>query len=523
MALLQIHELHEVRDRVLLLVNRLETLLPRELPVFRPHLEKTIQKLNESLKQAAIPERYRVAIVGRFKVGKSSFVNALLNEQLAGVNSQPETAAISVLRYSEQFRAEVELVSKEDWDQLETQYKSNAQDPALKRYERFILFNERTPRKEKDGKEVVRESHDLDSLLAEWVQPTGRKYCIEIGSGSSKEERRLFNNQINDFTSSRKPLHLLVNKLTIYAPVPFLRDNIELIDTPGLDDTERFRVFLTEELVRDVDAILFLTTSGAAYGQGDKEFILRQLRRKQIKHLQIVVTKSDETFENSVRDADENGDTPPSFAEFTKRELARVRSEAQETLNELLKTNELSDDDGFYFMQQLDDVPIHLVSKRYHAEGDIERGGIERVKETLFSMLSHSNRFESSYAVLDRALASTLGTLSRSFEERLSTLEAHFDPQKVKDEIESIRTLLSKKVDAYAKQSENAIEYLRKDQDTFFKLAPTSYDYIAMLGKDVLPIWRDQILHDIGRLGVTRGGAVCTTSRFRSQTGFSLK
>jgi hypothetical protein len=29
-----------------------------------------------------------------------------------------------------------------------------------------------------------------------------------------------------------------------------------LIDTPGLDDTERFRVLLTEDLVKNVDAIL---------------------------------------------------------------------------------------------------------------------------------------------------------------------------------------------------------------------------------------------------------------------------
>ena len=77
----------------------------------------------------------------------------------------------------------------------------------------------------------------------------------------------------------------------------------------GLDDTERFRVALTEERVKDVDAILFLTISGASYSQSDKEYIVRQLRRKQLKHLQIIVTKCDETFANAVRDAKDNDDT----------------------------------------------------------------------------------------------------------------------------------------------------------------------------------------------------------------------
>ena len=484
MALLQIHQLHEARDRILLLLSRIESIAESELEAFRPALHRIRDQLKHALAQAAIPERYKVAIVGRFKVGKSSFVNTLLNEQLAGVNSQPETAAISVLRYADRFRAEIELVSREEWDKLTQRYRENPQDPAVKRVERFKAFNSRSNRKDEGAS--TRESYDLKLLEDRWIIPGGKVHTIEMPTEGNKTDRKLFNSEIRSFTSSQKPLHLLVNKLTIYAPVPFLRDSVELIDTPGLDDTERFRVFLTEELVRDVDAILFLTTSGAAYGQSDKEFILRQLRRKQIKHLQIVVTKCDETYKNTVRDAEENDDEPPSYDEFCKKELARVRAEAQDTLNELLDSNSVSDDDGFYFMQQLDEVPIHLVSKQYHVDGDLKKGGIEQVRETLFTQLSEGKRFESSYEILDRALETALTALRRGFDERISTLEAHFDPRKVKEEIESIRSLLSSHLDKYAKQSEGAIGYLRKDQETFFKLAPTAFDYIAILGKEVL-------------------------------------
>ena len=105
---------------------------------------------------------------------------------------------------------------------------------------------------------------DVARLETQWVKPGGHVHTLTAGDWKSKEAKKAFKREVRKFTSSQEPLHYLVNKLTIYAPIPILRDHIEFIDTPGLDDTERFRVLLTEELVRDVDAILFLTTSGAS-------------------------------------------------------------------------------------------------------------------------------------------------------------------------------------------------------------------------------------------------------------------
>jgi hypothetical protein len=65
--------------------------------------------------------------------------------------------------------------------------------------------------------------------------------------------------------------------------------------------------------------------------------------------------------------------------EFRIREMNRVKEEAQSTLSELLRSNQLTDEDGYYFIQQLDEVPVHLISTKYHDSGDIERGGIEAV------------------------------------------------------------------------------------------------------------------------------------------------
>ncbi|MDX2109645.1 MAG: MIT C-terminal domain-containing protein [Verrucomicrobiota bacterium] len=479
MSMLLVHELHEARDRILLLRQQLTEAREREISAYHPFLNEQIELLSKALAEARIPERYRVAVVGRFKVGKSSFVNKLADERLAGVDTNPETAAISVFRYDSQARAEVELISKEAWDRLAADHAEDPKSPDVKRYDRFVTFNERAARR--DNVMI-----DLSALANQWVVAGGKSHPVGAQDWDSKAGKKAFLAEIRKFTTSQEPLHYLVNKLTIYAPIPILRDQIELIDTPGLDDTERFRVLLTEDLVKDVDAILFLTVSGASYGQGDKEFIIRQLRRKQIKHLQLIVTKCDETFENAVHDAKENDETPPTYQEFCVRESRRVRTEAKATLDELLQSNQLTDEEGYYYIEQLDNVPVHLISAKYHQDGDAEKGGIDGVRDGLYRILSTSQRFEQSRTVLNGRLEMVLGRLRRSYSERLNTLEMEFDPAKVRAEIESIRTALSKNLDAFGERSGEALGLLAREQEAFFATLPAYLDQVTMHAKEVL-------------------------------------
>jgi hypothetical protein len=458
----------------------------KEIPAYVPFLDQQVRFLDDALEQARIPERYRVAVVGRFKVGKSNFVNKLAGERLAGVDTNPETAAISIFRYDPQARAEVELISREEWERLEADHADDPKNPELKRYDRFVHFNERPTRRDKDGKELARQPADLKVLIDRWVRPGGFAHRIDCADWNTKEGKKRFLADIRKFTSSQEPLHYLVNKLTIYAPIPILRDQIELIDTPGLEDTERYRVLLTEELVKVVDAILFLTESGAAYSQGDKEFIVRQLRRRQIKHLQLIVTKSDATFANKERDARENDDPPPDYGTFQRQEIDRVRREVQVTLNELLQSNELSDEEGYYFIEQLDNVPVNLISTKYHDDGDINRGGIEAVRDGLYRILSTSQRFAHARSILVERLDAGLKRLRDNYRERLGAIEQDFDPKRVREEIEAIRNALASKLDFFAKSSEGLVALLKKQQDAFNSMLPTHLDVIGLLAREAL-------------------------------------
>jgi GTP-binding protein EngB required for normal cell division len=330
------HPLLEVRDCAVALRDKLAEAKKYELPSYRPYLDEQIKSLDEALDLAKIPDFYRVAIVGRFKVGKSSFVNKLTDERLTGVETSPETAAISLLRYAENAYAEVKFISAEEWQAQREAYQADPNDPEAKRYAGFSKFNERPTRRDRDGHIVQHTRFDLKALEAKWLRSGGYTHRITPAGWKTKEDKTRFRAEIRKFTSSQEPVHYLVDRLVVYAPVPILGDNIELIDTPGLDDTERFRVRLTEDLVKEVDAILFLTEAGASYSQSDKDFIVRQLRQRQIKHLQIIATKIDKTYDAKVHDCRENDEEPPTFEDFCRKEEDRIRTEVKRTLDELL-------------------------------------------------------------------------------------------------------------------------------------------------------------------------------------------
>jgi len=486
MSVLLVHELHEARDRLLLLRNRLTAARQHEIPPYRDYLDDQVAALTKALEDARIPDSYKVAVVGRFKVGKSSFINKLAQEKLAAVDANPETAAISIFRYDEDTRAEVEFVTADEWQKLAELHSDNPKDPEAKRYAGFTGFNSRPLSKDKDGKEVPRTPADLNDLASRWIQAGGLKHTVRATNWNTKEGKQAFRRDLRQFTSSQEPLHYLVKKLTIFAPIPLLRDHIELIDTPGLDDTERFRVQLTEDHVREVDAILYLTTSGAAYGQTDKEFIIRQLRHQQLRHLQLIVTKADHTYADTLRDAEEKDETAPSFAEFRAAQVSRVKAEVRQTLDELLVSNETKDEEGYYFIQQLDSVGIHLISTKLHDDGRIEDAGIDAVREGLYKVLSTSRRFADSRRILVERLDMALTALRLRFADRISAIEKDYDPQRVKAEIESIKTALSARLDVFEHEAGSLIDQLEQQQTAFDKTLSFKLDAICFAAREVI-------------------------------------
>jgi hypothetical protein len=383
----------EIRDA---LVQKIQNTDERQWGIGR-ECGRTAEALSSLLTNQIIPDCYKVAVVGRFKAGKSSFVNELLGTRLAGEDTSRETAAVTTFRHGPAVKAEIQFVSQESWDALKKLYKEDPKHTDAHRVEMWESFIDK-PRKNSDGQII--EVFNLQELEKTFVKAGGHNIEILLDEPSEKASENAFRRKLKEFTSGTRPLHCLVERIEITSPASILEEGVLLIDTPGLDDTERFRVSLTQKTVEDVDAVLFLTKSGLAYGQSEKDFLLTLLRKGTVKQLIFVITQVDQTYEQHLRNADSNDEEPESIE-------ARIRHEERDIRDEIEKTlNELSGEDSpamRRYREQLGVVGLAFTSATNHRDWKIGRdirhkiyvedpGGIEHMKEQLLHLLCTESR-----------------------------------------------------------------------------------------------------------------------------------
>lgn len=442
---------------------------------------RAAELLSSLLTNQVVPENYRVAVVGRFKAGKSSFVNELLGARLAGEDTSPETAAVTTFRHGNSVKATIRFVGRESWDAIKSLHKEDAKHVDAHRVKMWESFIDK-PRKNSDGKII--EVFDLPGLEKTYVKPDGHSIEILLGKTDDKTAENAFRKKLKEFTSGTRPLHCLVERIEIASPAPILDEGVLLIDTPGLDDTERFRVSLTEKAVENVDAVLFLTKSGVAYGQSEKDFLLTLLRKGTVKQLIFVITQVDQTYDQHLRNAESNDEDPESIASRIRHEEQRIRDEIEKTLNEL------SGEDSpamRRYREQLGVVRLAFTSAANHRDSkagkhiehrihDDDPGGIEQMKKQLLHLLSTESRLalvahniaggtKSALEELLTIVANRRAALrdikdGEVAEQKLATFRVEFESARERFQIAAVEqvAVLKQNLDARRKQNNHIIE-----------------------------------------------------------------
>jgi signal recognition particle receptor subunit beta len=388
---------------------------------------KAVVGLQKLLQKNQAPHEYKAAVIGRFKAGKSSFVNVLLDRRLAGVDTSPETAAVTTLRAGDKVIAKINLIDKSVWNDLKALHRNDPTDPEAHRVANWLKFGKGL----RSGSPAETEAFDLDQIESEHLRAGGHTLIIPMNEGVGREAQRKaetdFQRRIKQYTSSTKPQHCLVESIEIETPSDLLGEGVTLVDTPGLDDTERFRVQLTERAVQDVDAVLFLTKSGASYGQSEKDFVLSLLRKGTIKQLIFVVTQVDHTYEQHVREARDQDIDPDPIAVRIEAERRRLRAEIEATLDEL--AGEAGSAAAARYRDQLNSVEIAFTSAANHTDhirketikfpiAPDDPGGMRNIKETLFRILSTESRLAATKYVIQTGVISVLQEMVTVVEKR---------------------------------------------------------------------------------------------------------
>ena len=164
-------------------------------------------------------ESFSIAVVGEFKRGKSTLINALLGQEILPSDVLPCSATLSRIIYGPK--------------------------PLVK-----LLF--------KDG----REEEVAISQLTDYV---------------------------TKLTPGSETTAASVQEAIIYYPVNYCRNNVEIIDTPGLSDDENMTA-VTLSVLQRVEVVVMVISALAPFSELESEFITQNLLKNNLDHIIFVVT-----------------------------------------------------------------------------------------------------------------------------------------------------------------------------------------------------------------------------------------
>lgn len=216
------------------------------------------------LKDQLANQTFTVGVVGVFNTGKSTLLNAMMGEEILSSYILPETASITTLRNGDQ-GVSVHYWTRDEWTRLEDEASQGADQSV------------------KDAIDGVKAR--FGSRIEQFITASGR-----IDHGIPRD-------QISRYTAanSEDSHAMLVREVDVYGDYDLCRDNIRIVDTPGLNDPIRIREWVTEhKFLPHCDLILFLLPSGQAFTRFDREFLTRQKEKGRLNKVFFIITKCDQ-------------------------------------------------------------------------------------------------------------------------------------------------------------------------------------------------------------------------------------
>lgn len=181
-------------------------------------ISERIRELEEVVKS----RKYRVAVIGEFKRGKSSLINALIGAQVLPTDILPMTASITHIHYGEEKRITIEY---------------------------------------KDGS-------------------TEKKSIEELIDYATK------------FDEEKEKTSESIKEVLVSYPSVLCKNNIDIFDTPGMNDDEKMSK-ITLSILGDIDAAIMVISACSPLSMTEQELIIRLIEEQGIRHIIFAVTYID--------------------------------------------------------------------------------------------------------------------------------------------------------------------------------------------------------------------------------------
>lgn len=296
-----------------------------------------VDRLNKKLETM----HFQVAVVGEFKRGKTSFINALLRKQILPADVVPATATINRITYG-----------------------------------------------------------NVPSSYIQWKD----------GRPDEKIEIERLADYITKLTASSAILAQDIKEAVVRYPCRFCENNVDLIDTPGMNDDDVMNNVTIQQL-SNIDLAIVILDPGAPVSNTEACFVAQLVENEQICKIVFVVSKMDTVFGSQ-----------------RERLLETIRQRLKDHVREvLLKTHTDGDEvmEKYYALfSEIILFPVSSVQALYAYEiGDqqiLEGSGFQKLNDELLPLIIQTQHSAAVLTTLQAVIriSHAFGQLLKRWEER---------------------------------------------------------------------------------------------------------
>lgn len=261
----------------------------------------------------------KIGIVGGVKAGKSSFLNALLfrGRDILPKAATPMTAALTKISYSETPYAKIVFYEDKDWnaillnaatfdERLETAIANEKKRRAERQksiYTRKLQNNMAAVQEDSlDQYTIERLKKNIDEEFRACKELTEmankRGVAVNTLLGSDKEIPLSDNLEadLKEYVGAEGKYTPFVKYIELGMNEPMLKD-LEIIDTPGLNDPIVSRSIVTKRFLKNCDAAFLMSFCGQFMSAQDVTFLLKALPQEGIRHVVLIGSKFDSVLQ----------------------------------------------------------------------------------------------------------------------------------------------------------------------------------------------------------------------------------
>jgi GTPase Era involved in 16S rRNA processing len=234
-------EINQERFKELAAFDRLRENIAGRMEKLASSLENSLGNSQgvEDLRRHATELRagvFRVLVMGDFNRGKSTMLNAVLGSEVLPINATPTTAVITLIRYGEEPKVRVIMTDNRQTDMTFDEFKS--------------------------------------------------RYQLNVEDGTAQDS-----NMLDRFSE--------VSQAIVEYPLELCRNNVELVDSPGLNDHPARTARVMQQLAQ-TDAVIFVFDAMHFYTQQERDYLENLQRRHGLTNIFFMVNAWDNIEKSSL-------------------------------------------------------------------------------------------------------------------------------------------------------------------------------------------------------------------------------